>query len=248
MVKETRWVYDKDMKHFPELNYLSLTNKKMIGFYIIYILLWGVSIKLVKIFTKKYDTLSIAFSFLIGLFLIILFDFINQNPWEISISNEDKHFYMYKPLSEGDAVLIKNEVFKFPDKNSGGLVDKDKLEQFVKEGKVKYISLGQWVTSQFSSSTSEASLEFTRDNIKTLNGEIKLLINSSYYLFNMLITLAAVSFRIKKVLFFQILPWILICAIVGLGSMFSYFWDSNYSDQINNLIGLDFTFQKIVPY
>ena len=237
MVKETRWVYDKDMTHFPELNYLSLSTNKIIGFYIIYILLWVISIKLLKLFSIKYDNKPIIISFIIGFSLIVLFDFINQNPWEISISAEDSNFYLYKPLSEGDAVLIKNDdAYKFPNKQSGGLIDKDKLEQFVKEGKVKYISLGEWVNSQFSNTSSDASLDFTQDNIKTLNDEIKLLINSSYYLFTMLITLAAVSFRFKKSLFFHILPWLLICAIVGIGSVFSYFWGNSYADQINHLI------------
>ncbi len=236
MVKETRWVYDKNMKHFPELNYLSLTNKKMVGFYIIYFLLWGVSISLLKFFTKKYDTSSISIAFLIGLSLILLFDFINQNPWEISIANENRNFYLYKPLSESDAVLIKNDIYKFKNKNSGGLVDKKRLEQFAKEGKVKYITFGQWVNSQFRNQNPDVSLEFTRDTVKTLNGEIKLLINSSYYLFNMIITLAAVAFRIKKSLLFEILPWILMSAIVGIGGMFAYFWDNNYEHQINNLI------------
>ena len=187
-------------------------------------------------FIPKYDKKSIIFSFTTGLFLIILFDIINQNPWEISISNEDRNFYLYKPLSVGDAVLTKNEIFKFRNKISGGLVDKNKLEQFVKEGKVEYLSLTDWLNSQFDNISPSVSLDLTKNSVKNLNNEISLLIRSSYYLFTMLITLAAVSFRFKKKLFFHILPWILICAIVCLGGMFTYFWDNNYSDQINNLI------------
>jgi len=65
--------------------------------------------------------------------------------------------------------------------------------------------------------------------------KISLLVDCSYYLFTTLITLSAVAIRVNKRLFNDIIPWVLISALIGVGGIFIFIWERNIKELLFHL-------------
>ena len=234
-------VYDVKMKHKPGLNYIDQSTGEIWGFYFFYILIWILCIRLLILFNTRYDRISIIIAFLIGFLGLFFFDFLNASPYEISVDKADKRFYIYNSLSEPDAVLFKNSVFKFPDNKTGALVDIKLFKEYVKAGKIKYkklrdINSEEWGKQKYFKLPEERTGMAGEHSTQIMGKNINLVMNAAYYLFTMIITLAIITVRINKKLFYRILPWILISAIVGLGTVFVYLWEQRYSQLLFHLL------------
>jgi hypothetical protein len=225
--KSIVWVGNSDTAYTVQ-DYVSQTFLQKGFSYILYLVLWGGGIHLLRLFNSKYDRASIISAFLIGILLIMTLDWVNGMTWEIAVNNADDNYYLINndsSLSSGYRIMQKNNVFKMKNPNHKLLlIDAEKYKNYLKSGKIKDEDFTSWKKKE-SRKAAETDIESTT---KSLTSQIGVIMNCAYYVFTILITLSAIAYRINKKLFYRILPWVLGSAIIGLGSMFIVLWEKTY--------------------
>ena len=238
--RKTTWVFGDKSEYMHE-SYVPLTTKMNIISYILYVILWLASLRLLKMFDNKYDRVSIGSAFFIGCFLLLALDKINDLNWELSI---DKNTFKYTLINneKTDGIILDNiviptdnKVYKFKTNAELLLIDSDKYLENQKKDKFTASSLTDWHKKEFTKrkTSSEKDINSTSKN---MTAQIGLLMKCAYYVFTILITLSAVAYRINKKLFYRIIPLVLSSAIVGLGSMFIVLWEHSYTQLLIHLI------------
>ena len=226
----TVWVGDTNTEYTVQ-DYISQSLSMKAFSYILYIVLWGGGIHLLKLFNSRYDRVSIISAFLVGILLIFALDWINDLTWEIAINKADKKYYLVNnagPFKSGYRIMDKNNIFKLKKPNHTLLlIDSNKYKKYLDNGEIKDQPFADWKEKEFIESHKAVETDIV-STTKTITDQIEVIMNCAYYIFTILITLSAVAYRINKRLFYRILPWVLGSAIVGLGSMFIMLHEKTY--------------------
>ena len=236
--KSIVWVSNETTQDLVQ-DYTFFPIKHLVVFYIIYLVLWLLAVHFVGMFHGVVSYMAYIWPFLFGLFTIFLLDYINYMTWEISILDKDRNYYITNTdisHTDGDIrVMTHNKVFKIPKGNHHLLlIDGKKYEKYIKEKKIKDIGFEKWNFAR-KHDDNKSRLEALNNTTNKIAQTIQILMDCSYYLFTILITLSAVAHRLKKNLIYKVIPWVLISAIIGLGSNFLMFWEKTYVELLNHL-------------
>ena len=112
--KEAWWIISEDNKYFPSYYPYGLTQYVYeILFFPIHIILWSIIL-----FLYPSYKIEVFIGFIFGLFINILFSFINDYNFSIKI-DQDKHIVVSQSLNllNGDLVIPKNNVYNLDNLN-----------------------------------------------------------------------------------------------------------------------------------
>lgn len=230
--KKTLWVADKKTTYTSQ-DYAATPFVMNIMLYGIYIVAWLCALRLVKMFNKTYGFIPIFLAFFIGCCLLFLLDYINILNWEISINKDTgKYILMNNDTTyfEEPSRIIEtnNDIYHFGKSRWMLLIDDKKYYRFLKDKQITDIP--------FSGKNEEDTSDINNlVNSNLIVPKINVLVDCSYYLFTTLITLSAVAIRVNRRLFNDIIPWVLISAIVGVGGIFIFIWERNIQELLLHL-------------
>ena len=241
------WVGDANTAYTVQ-DYVPMSATQNMFTYFLYVVLWLGSLHLLNLFNNKYDRTSIIMAFLIGLLLMFLLDWVNGVGWEIVIDKDSAKYYILnndishlkKKSFSNFRIMTKNNVYKMKNPNYKLLmIAAEKYIKHLDKGKFTDEDFTIWRGKQFKQTRkgklTVASADDETATSKNIGSQIEVLMQSSYYVFTILITLSAVAYRVNRDLFNRIIPWVLSSAIVGLGSMFFMLWERKYSQLLMHL-------------
>ena len=229
-MKEVIWLSNVDSKYIPRLTGIDQTRIKKGAYLFFYIFVWVLSYFYLK--NKLVSKKPILIGFISGILLLLLFDFLNDQEYFISINNERKYILTYNP--NAFHVILKNDAFKI-NNNTGTIMKKDVLDKLIREKKIKVEKLVDYFNPLKHKKLDGNLWKHVSKPIDS-GSDYNQLDDATFNYMVVIFTLGIVVSGISKIKLFYVLPWLILSCIFSLCSQSLFRWNSSYKQVLDEFI------------
>ena len=229
-MKEVVWLSNVNSKYIPRLTGIDQTRTKKGAYLLFYIFIWALSYLYLK--NKLVSKKPILIGFISGILLLLLFDFLNDQEYFISINNKQKYILTYNP--DAFYVILKNDSFK-TNNSTGTIMKKDVLDKLIREKKIKVEKLVDYY-NPFKNKKLDGNLWKNVSKPIDSGDDYNQLDDATFNYMVVIFTLGIVVSGISKSKLFHVLPWLILSCIFSLCSQSLFRWNSSYKQVLDEFI------------
>jgi len=139
-LKETVTIMGLKNKHQPSKFWIPESAMERAMSFIVYIMIWIYVLYGVNVYYRGHK-ISMVIGFIIGLLLLMLYDFLSNSVVSLAIDQNTKEFVAFNPNNQ--YISLDDKFFNLK-KTDGVILEKGVYEQLVKEKKINTATLQQF--------------------------------------------------------------------------------------------------------